>query len=179
MYVITKEFQCDYGHRVHNQTLNKDYSLDDCLVCRHLHGHRMTLKVSLSSHSLSDSMVTDFKHLNWLKQFIDDVIDHKFIIHMDDPMFERITGKTTDDVGIVTWGGDLVEFGSFELDPNDPIGNEITESFVVVDFVPTSEELSRWFYDIVEAKMAPLNVTVDSVTFQETPKSTAVYRRTK
>lgn len=178
MFKITKDFECDYGHRVHNQTLDKEYSLDECLVCRHLHGHRMKLSVTLSAYTLTDDMVTDFKHLNWLKQFIDDVVDHKFIIDMNDPMFKVITGRDTDEVGIVTWE-DLVEFGSFELDPTTPLENEILESFVVVDFVPTSENMSKWFFEIVEAKMEQLNVIVDSVVFQETPKSKAEFRRSK
>ena len=35
-------------------------------------------------------MVTDFKHLNWFKQFIDDVLDHKFVLDINDPLFSTL-----------------------------------------------------------------------------------------
>lgn len=175
MHRITKEFGLDYGHRVHNQKLNKEYSIDNCLVCRHLHGHRMTVFVELEAETLTSNMVTDFKHLNWFKQWLDDVVDHKFIIDWQDPLFEQITHKTEKDI---QWTyNDALElvYGYFELDPSDPVKNELTESFVVVNFVPTSEELSKWFYGIVQAKMAGLGVKVSKITMMETPKSSAEY----
>ena len=173
MHRITKSFECDYGHRVHNQSLNKDYSIDECWVCRHLHGHRMNVSITLSAEKLTDGMVTDFKHLNWFKDFIDTVVDHKFIIDINDPLFEVITGRMPLEVKYQEYQG--AKFGYLELHKKTPVLNEHLESFVVVPFVPTSEELSRWFFEIVKARMAPLGVTVDSVTFKETPKSTAVY----
>lgn len=175
MHRITKEFGLDYGHRVHNQNLNKEYSIDNCLVCRHLHGHRMTLFVELEAEKLTSNMVTDFKHLNWFKQWLDDVVDHKFIIDRQDPLFEKITGKTVSDVVWQKSEFDRETHGYFTLDPSDPIGNELTESFVVVNFVPTSEELSAWFFGIVQDKMAKLGVKVSKITMMETPKSSAEY----
>ena len=171
MHRITKEFGLDYGHRVWSQTLNKDYSLDDCLVCRHLHGHRMALFVELEAQTLEAGMVTDFKHLNWFKQWLDDVVDHKFIIDKSDPLFEHITHKC---VGDVVWDASG-EFGFFELDPKEPVVNELTESFVVVKFVPTSENLSKWFHGIVQSRMEGLGVKVSKITMMETPKSSAEY----
>lgn len=175
---ITKEFECDYGHRVHSQKLNKEYSIDNCLVCRHLHGHRMKVSITLQGEELDQSsMVTDFKHLNWFKQFIDDIVDHKFIIDKNDPLFQHITGFES---------AKVIPFDPLSLPVPDmkvwhlPLGkdyvlNEMIESFVVVDFVPTSEELSRWFFEIASKKMEPLGVKVSKVTFNETPKSSSVY----
>ena len=83
---ISKAFEFCYGHRVWSQELNPDYSLDPCLKCRHLHGHQGRIEVFLESSELNrGGMVTDFKHLNWFKQFLDDVLDHKFIIDIHDP----------------------------------------------------------------------------------------------
>lgn len=173
MWEITKEFECDYGHRVHSQQLNKEYSLDNCLVCRHLHGHRMKVAITLRGNKLDQSsMITDFKHLNWFKQLIDDVVDHKFIIDINDPLFEVITGKHKSQVKY--FSTEDVSYGYFELG-EDPILNEFLESFVIVDFVPTSEELSKWFYDIAQRKMSKIGVIVSKVVFNETPKSQSVY----
>jgi len=178
MWRISKQFECDYGHRVHAQKLNAEYSIDNCLVCRHLHGHRMSVKIELEGETLDDSsMVTDFKHLNWFKQFIDTVIDHKFIIDINDPLFEQITNTPKSELIDMEYEG--AKFKIVPLLDNDPIGNELRESFVVVDFVPTSEEIARWFYDIASKKMAGLGVKVSSVIFNETPKSQSIYMGAK
>ncbi len=62
------------------------------------------------------------------------------------------------------------------LEPNTP-EYEYFEGFLVVDFVPTSENLSSWMADLVEAKMSKLNVTVDRIDWWETPKSRSVFYR--
>ena len=86
-YSIDKTFEFEYGHRVWSQTLNKAFSLDDKCICRHLHGHHGIVKIHLKADELKDGMVTDFKHLNCIKKFIDDVLDHKFLIDKNDPLF--------------------------------------------------------------------------------------------
>ena len=48
---------------------------------------------------------------------------------------------------------------------------------MVVDFVPTSENLSKWMADLVEAKMKKLDITVHHIDWWETPKSRSVYYR--
>lgn len=175
MHRISKSFECDYGHRVWSQKLNIEYSLDDCLVCRHLHGHRMTVTVELEAEELEDGMVTDFKHLNWFKLFIDEVIDHKFIIDGSDPLFKEITGVNFEDTQKFIYDTDLVEYKYIPLVFEEPIMNELRESFVIVDFVPTSENLAEWFFKICTAKMEPLGVKVSKVSFKETPKSLSEY----
>ena len=46
---------------------------------------------------------------------------------------------------------------------------------MIVDFVPTSENLSSWMAELVEIKMKKLGVTVQRVEWYETPKSRSVY----
>ena len=90
MWKISKEFDFCYGHRVWSQTLNTEFSLDGCLKCRHLHGHQGKILVYLEASELNNGMVTDFKHLNWFKQFLDDTLDHKFILDINDPLFSTL-----------------------------------------------------------------------------------------
>ena len=52
---------------------------------------------------------------------------------------------------------------------------ELYESYVVVDFVPTSENLSAWFLKIVQEKMNGLNIKVSKIEFLETPKSKSTF----
>ena len=61
-----------------------------------------------------------------------------------------------------------------DLEPNTP-EYEYYEGFFVVDFVPTSENLSAWMADLVDVKMKKLNVTVDHIDWWETPKSRSVF----
>lgn len=168
---ISKEFDFCYGHRVWSQTLNIDFSLDACLKCRHLHGHQGKVIVYLESNELNNSMVTDFKHLNWFKVFLDDVLDHKFILDINDPLFSTLVPNIKKE--------DLIKFeeGYFSINltnfKNEEL--ELYESYVVVDFVPTSENLSAWFLKIVQEKMNGLNIKVSKIEFLETPKSKSTF----
>ena len=168
---ISKEFDFCYGHRVWSQTLNIDFSLDACLKCRHLHGHQGKVIVYLESNELNNSMVTDFKHLNWFKAFLDDVLDHKFILDINDTLFSTLVPNIKKE--------DLIKFdeGYFSINltnfKNEEL--ELYESYVVVDFVPTSENLSAWFLKIVQEKMNGLNIKVSKIEFLETPKSKSTF----
>lgn len=180
-YEIGKDFDFCYGHRVWNQQLNDaSYSVDTALVCRHLHGHQGKVIVSLEAEELIRGMVTDFKNLNWFKKLLDDNLDHKFIIDSHDPLINTIIP------GYASLEGIPNAFVSIEGLPEAKIINpelvklhgpiaELTEGFVIVNFVPTSENLSKWLYDIVKLKMVKIGIRVSKVEFQETPKSRSVY----
>lgn len=170
---ISKEFDFCYGHRVWSQELNVDFSLDPCLKCRHLHGHQGKIIIHLESNHLKNGMVTDFKHLNWFKQFIDDELDHKFIIDINDPLFETLLPHySKEELLKHAKGFYSVNLEKIKNEPTHII--EMYEGYVIVDFVPTSENLSAWFLEIASNKMQALNVKVSSVEFCETPKSKSV-----
>ena len=179
---IAKQFDFCYGHRVWSQKLDKEYSLDDRCVCRHLHGHQGKIIVNLESIEsklpLTNGMVTDFKHLNWFKKFIDDTLDHKFIVDENDPMFDFII--PVDDCTNDAWSLMTMKEGYKIIDPEiqevvEPDFWDILEGFVIVDFLPTSENLSAWLARIVNIKMAPLGVKCSHLQFYETPKSQSNY----
>ena len=82
-HVIDKTFEFAYGHRVWTQQLNGEYAADLKCACRHLHGHEGKMQVYLKSPSGQldpTGMVTDFRHLEWLKKWINTYIDHQFVI---------------------------------------------------------------------------------------------------
>lgn len=171
MWEISKEFDFCYGHRVWTQALNSEFSLDACLVCRHLHGHQGKVLVYLKSSELKNAMVTDFKHLNWFKKFLDDVLDHKFIIDINDPLFSTLV-PNIDKKDLIEFkeGYKIVNCSAFKDE-----FLELYESFIIVDFVPTSENLSAWLHRIVQEKMNKLNVKVSKIEFLETPKSKSTF----
>lgn len=181
MHVIGKEFGFDYGHRVWTQELNTEYSLDDKCVCRHLHGHRGKLIVNLSGDVQENGMVTDFKHLNWMKQFLDDVLDHKMILDINDPALPELFPNLYDGgkypmLDVKEIEGAVIETVNPQMiaDAGDAM-REILEGLVFVDFVPTSENLCTWLFRIAKEKMAKIGITVHSVNFFETPKSQCTY----
>lgn len=171
MWEISKEFDFCYGHRVWTQALDFEFSLDSCLMCRHLHGHQGKVIVYLKASELKNSMVTDFKHLNWFKKFLDDVLDHKFIIDINDPLFPILIPNIKKE-NLITFkeGYKTIDLKGFE---NEFL--ELYESYIVVDFVPTSENISSWLLKIVQEKMKKINVKVSKIEFLETPKSKSTF----
>jgi 6-pyruvoyltetrahydropterin/6-carboxytetrahydropterin synthase len=185
MYTITKQFDFCYGHRVWSQTLNTEFSLDSCLACRHLHGHQARVIVYLQADTLVSGMVTDFKHLNWFKKWLDDVLDHKFIMDINDPLlvyeiphlFDGHRNLKRDYLVKHAIDGGYYTLYLEKLDvlKYDSALTEKYEGMVIVNFVPTSENLSSWLFDIVNERMKRLFVKVSKVEFFETPKSRSIY----
>ena len=170
---ISKDFEISYGHRVWSQTLNNNFTEDTSCKCKFLHGHNAKITVSLTSLNLNNGMVTDFKHLTWVKALLDLNLDHKFIIDEHDPLFNNLIGGATlkeikfNDLVI----GKVVDV---EKEGGPQEYKELMGSYFIVSFVPTSENMSYWLAKIIEAKMQILGIHVDNVAWWETPKSRSV-----
>lgn len=196
-WTITKDFAFCYGHRVWTQKLNPDLvgSAGTGCQCRHLHGHQALVRVSLGGDRLHEGMVTDFKHLGWLKDFLDCWVDHKFIIDLSDPLFPDLVLRPAGSVGPLqestasfleskcspVWGSAEQATGTppawIPTIPatSAPAVCELLSGLLIVDFTPTSENLSKWLFDIVAARMDSLTYGVTKVEWYETPKSCATY----
>lgn len=186
MFSIDKEFEFCYGHRVHNQSLNALFSISGTCKCRRLHGHQGKVKIGLQSDDLRGGMVTDFNHLAWVKEIVDGVLDHRFIMDINDPMIKMLYPE------VYTHADCIVNHGAYSMFDIDKLAtryNEMTEikdivlekcsSLVLVNFVPTSENLCKWFYDIACNKMKEFSETegfkIAYIEFWETPKSHCRY----
>jgi 6-pyruvoyltetrahydropterin/6-carboxytetrahydropterin synthase len=181
-HIIDKTFEFCYGHRVWTQTLNGEYAADLKCACRHLHGHEGKMQVFLKSPTGAldnTGMVTDFRHLEWLKKWINTYIDHQFIIDKNDPLFEHLIGSNAPTVPVFIPDTKVIAGYQLDLEAFDPETAkhllEMFEGFLIVDFVPTSENLSEWMAKLVEAKMYRLGVTVDRIDWWETPKSRSTF----
>ena len=196
-WIIDKSFSFCYGHRVHNQRLDTNFteSGDACLACRHLHGHEGLIKVFLEesdgSTNVADiGMVTDFKHLGWFKNFLDDTLDHKFIMDLQDPLFDdefhlctsgtmkgsRINmSEMKEGYFIPELTAVMEKHNNFYPNKSDAEIAAVFEKYegaIFVDFVPTSENLAAWLLTVVQDKMKDLSgVRVKAVEYWETPKS--------
>jgi len=202
---ISKSFEFNYGHRIANQMLDDSFSMDEQCKCRFLHGHTASIEVTLQSEITKDGMVTDFLHLNWLKEWIDKNIDHKFLIDIKDPLLETWFGdfknnpllvKKSDGMGYVfDLGRNVTEdvvasFDNWKANKDRGISDsdvyeeknlgeahvsEFYESVYIVDFTPTSECLAKWIFEFVRKTMRPLPATLTSVVWHESPKTKAEY----
>jgi 6-pyruvoyltetrahydropterin/6-carboxytetrahydropterin synthase len=180
-FKIGKQFDFCYGHRVWSQELNSEYSEDSCLACRHLHGHQGTIIVYLESmdSTLTNGMVTDFKHLGWFKKWVDNVLDHKFIMDINDPLFEWEFPESKE-IPLDMW---MTKHPEGHLTINTELINALPEQClkekyegaVFVEFVPTSENLSLWLCKVINDKMNKIGVQCTHIQFFETPKSQSNY----
>lgn len=195
-WVIDKSFDYCYGHRVWSQTLDPKYSLDSCLACRHLHGHQGKVKLFLGANNLKHGMVTDFKHTNIFKKWLDDTLDHKFIIDMNDPLFEDLAGdlclseknkRTFDDLMVTVDTEynfaipDLEQLMALNVwdelrDDQKQAIFEKYEGIIIVDFIPTSENICKFIYEVANKMLKDLGIDVVAVEYWETPKSHCRYQ---
>jgi 6-pyruvoyltetrahydropterin/6-carboxytetrahydropterin synthase len=83
MFRVTREIDFCYGHRL----------LQYPGKCRHLHGHNGRVLVTASLAELDPrGMVLDFTEIKRaLSQWIDDQLDHRMILHRDDPVVPYLT----------------------------------------------------------------------------------------
>jgi 6-pyruvoyltetrahydropterin/6-carboxytetrahydropterin synthase len=136
---ITRRLEFDAGHRIPNHRSQ----------CRHLHGHRYALEITLAGAVIDaagradDGMVMDFSDVKAIaKQHVVDVWDHAFLV----------------------WRGDQVVVDFLASIPE--------HKTVVLDAVPTAESLAR----IAFAILAPLyrdsfgnQLRLERVRLYETP----------
>ncbi len=82
MYQVTKVIDFCYGHRL----------LDYEGKCRYLHGHNGRVEIRLAGEKLdSRGMLTDFGDIKRvMKEWIDGNLDHRMVLHRDDPALAYI-----------------------------------------------------------------------------------------
>jgi 6-pyruvoyltetrahydropterin/6-carboxytetrahydropterin synthase len=82
MFRVTKEIHFCYGHRLLNYAGK----------CKNLHGHNGKAVVTLEAPALDRlGMVVDFSEIKRvLKTWIDDTLDHKMLLHRDDPILPEL-----------------------------------------------------------------------------------------
>ncbi|MCR5625280.1 MAG: 6-carboxytetrahydropterin synthase QueD [Lachnospiraceae bacterium] len=117
--------------------------------CSNIHGHRWKIVVKIESETLKQQgqcrgMITDFSDIKNTLKGLADSLDHKLIY----------------------------EKGSLKEKTIEALKEE-NFLMVEVDFRPTAEEFSKYFFD----KMSELNFPVKSVIVYETPTNYAIYEK--
>lgn len=179
---IDKSFTWEMGHRVHAQKLDRpDLSITTSCDCKKMHGHSYTAKVFLTATELNrEAMVIDFKNLEFLKKFIDSELDHKCMIDVSDPNLSLIVGYLVDDneraalkslIADTFYG--YINLGYVRNSNHDDV-QEHRDSFILVDFIPTSENICKFLAMYAQIRLSD-TVVVSSVELWETAKSHCKY----
>lgn len=118
--------------------------------CYNLHGHTYRLRVTVQRQDLDEfGFVLDFTDLKQILKEITDKIDHKTMLFREDRLNKL-----------------LVDFD----------GGISPDWFVMVDFEPTAENISKYLYFLIkeqlEQKITDFKL---SIKLWETPTSFAVY----
>lgn len=183
MWEITKSFEFDFGHRVWSQSLKEEYALDTSCKCKFFHGHRGKVFVTLAGTELEGGMVTDFKHLNIFKKFIDEVVDHKFLWDIRDPLL-KVECPSVNFIDVSSFKDYVLRNDTMYkvIEIKEYFDSDMQEKyngFVFLPFVPTAENFARWYFNLLQVFLGELisnsRVSIKSVTFYETPSSSATY----
>lgn len=192
MYTIEKTFTGDLAHRIHTQRLDENFTEGNSKVlkCRRLHGHTFSLKVKLGSEVLENNMVLDYNELGFVKDMISDILDHRTLVADTDPILRKILIPAFSEYKSVADRADLVALtketrwkcSRFNTDVvGDQDIKEFLDSFVIVPFTTSSENIAKWIFGIVDAKVQEFNrahctsVQTVSVSYKETPNSEAIF----
>ena len=122
--------------------------------CRHLHGHRYRFEAEIEGDVVSvegvsdEGMLMDFSDVSHiLTEKIHDVVDHAFVVCREDKQAISALKMMSDD-----------------------------HRTVIVDFIPTAENLAKWAFDQVEPHIQSVygnKLRLVAMHVRETPKSTA------
>jgi 6-pyruvoyltetrahydropterin/6-carboxytetrahydropterin synthase len=145
--LITRRLEFDAGHRIP----------DHQSLCRHLHGHRYAIEITLSGEVINkagdaaNGMVMDFSQVkNLLRQHVVDLWDHAFLVFV----------------------GDAPVVGFLNSLPD--------HKTIILDCVPTAENLARIAFNILDTVCQDTygnHLQLEQVRLYETPNCWADARR--
>ena len=126
--------------------------------CKHLHGHRYRFEAEIEGDVVDvsgvsdEGMLMDFSDISTiLTREVHDVVDHAFVVYRGDETALK---------ALECMGGD--------------------HRTVVVDFIPTAENLAKWAFDQVEPHIVSTygnKLQLVAMHVWETPKSVASWHK--
>jgi 6-pyruvoyltetrahydropterin/6-carboxytetrahydropterin synthase len=165
---ITREIGIDMGHRVTNHGSK----------CKNIHGHRYRIVAHCEGMKTQEEgngnpqegMLVDFGFLkDEMMRFIDGMCDHGITLWRQDPLVvATLTNEQLEavDDSIHKAGQALI------------LRQEFWGKICVVPFVPTAENLAKWFYKLLKNRVWERSsgyASLYAVTVWETPNCSAVY----
>lgn len=182
MYTINKTFNIAYGHSVWAQSLNSKLSIETNCACKYFHGHNADVTIFVETEELDyKGMVLDFKELTFAKVFLDTIVDHKMIIDINDPALPQFFPLFTHPLESIVHvkEGDYYLIRKHLYKDLTEREKQIYEGLIIVDFIPTAENLAKWIFmyvkEFINDARISHQVTVKKVQMWETPKCCAEY----
>lgn len=121
--------------------------------CRNMHGHRYKIEVAVDDKVIStpgssdEGMVIDFGDLKQcMMDVLDKGFDHGFIVYELDKWVMELNKMYEDGMKVI-----------------------------FVDFIPTAENLAKYWFTLMKDKLKEKNISISHVKIWETPTSTALY----
>ena len=88
---ITKEFNWDCAHRLWNPKKTEEENKETFGLCSNIHGHTYKMFVTISSQTMQDGMIINFKDLKRIvKENIVDEQDHSLNLTHGDPLYPTL-----------------------------------------------------------------------------------------
>ena len=125
--------------------------------CKHMHGHRYRFEAEIEGDVVTqkgvseEGMLMDFSDISEILTIhIHDVVDHAFVVYQ----------------------GDELALSALELMGDD-------HRTVIVDFIPTAENLAKWAFEQIEDLISTAygnRLKLVAMHVRETPKSIATWR---
>lgn len=133
---ITRKIEIDAGHRVP----------DHGSKCRNIHGHRYVVEATvtgdLSQEGSDKGMVMDFSFLKGLLELhVDALCDHALILYQGDSLLQHMLSTWLKEID-----HQISELGYAMLSNDVHRLPDGLGKVCVVTFVPTAENLARWWY---------------------------------
>lgn len=165
--LITREISIDMAHRVTNHAGK----------CRNVHGHRYTIKIGVEGipfnegeQNPQEGMLIDFGFIkDEMLQVIDRVCDHGMMLWRQDELV--IMTLSNEELQFID--DKIVSCGYGAITRQKFWGN-----IIVVPFVPTAENLAKWWFDLLKLRVYERSGGLSKLQFVqvfETPNCTATY----
>lgn len=118
-------------------------------------------------------MILDFNYLSGFKRYLDDEFDHRFFIDQNDPLLAHLISIHCSLDDFISHNGFLRCHKKFK----EEFVQELFDSLVVVPFVPTAEELCKFFHQQVNRWLFEQRLTVHCIgcSFFETSTAVAIF----
>jgi hypothetical protein len=162
-----------------------------------IHGHTADLSISVSYDPSVHFHRNIESNIESTLAFMTQNVFNRFIIDVSDPMYYTLVASLHEclahelkidhsrlmmtspiilpDANVEV--ARVVNLIPFERAKNSPI-YDILRSYFITDFCPSTDNLVKWFYDLVNSRIGKLGVTIEQVSWSSIPSRKFIHKST-